>query len=215
LYHLRVILNPSFGRVRQNLATIITYSVGLAVAFFISVSVSYRYLVYLSIAEGLAICMLLLLGVYLTGNINKYSSLFVVGILLMMVALLNSDAPTKAVLGSLRHISLVLSMILSGVYTSLALFRRIERQLTESITSRIDRNRLKPYSDFATAFCTTLSSELCSCLHPIIILDMIGISILVPSQVQVGFLLITMTLIHQLMLVSRLSRSRIARIIPL
>jgi hypothetical protein len=199
---MRRMLKPLLDRVSQSRKTILTYSIGFTIAVLMSVSVPYRYLVYLSIAEGLAICVLLLLGVYLARNINKYSSFFVVGILLMVVALVNSDAPTKAVLGSLRHISLALSMIVSGIYTSLALFRRMERQLTDRITSKIDRNRLKPYSDFATAFCITLSSELCSCLHPIIILDMIGISILVPAQVQVGFLLITMTLIHQLRLVS-------------
>ena len=129
----------------------------------------------------------------------------------MVVALLNSDAPTKAVLGSLRHISLALSIILSGVYTLFALSKRVERQLADKIAPKLDRNILKPYSDFATAFCTTLSSELCSCLHPILILDMIGISILVPAQVQVGFLMITTTFIHQLRFVGRLSASRIAR----
>jgi hypothetical protein len=119
------------------------------------------------------------------------------GILLMIVALLTSDLPTRAVLENLRHISLILAITLSSIYTIAILMKKYERLIPTKLATKLYHPKAKSYSDFSTMLSTTLSNELCSCLHPVLMLEMLGISILIPSQVKTGFLLMTMVLTHQ------------------
>ena len=179
------------------------------ISVIVSLSLPYVYLVYSSIGMGLLVSALLTLSVYLSYGINRHSSVFVVGISLMVVALLNSDLPTRAVFENLRHASLMLSLVLGGLYTSIALSKRLDKLIPKEIISRLDRPELKPYSDFASMFCTTLSSELCSCLHPVLVFDMLGISLLLPTQVKSGFVLMVVTLAHQLRVTWLLLRPRL------
>ena len=180
------------------------YAIALLLAVLFSLVIPYQYLVYLSIGVGLMISFLLLMGMILSGQINRYSSFFVLGIFFMIIALLSSDLPTKAILLSVRHISLILSLTLSGIYTAFSLIKRFKRTALKRVATALSSPRLKPYSDFSSVLCTTLSNELCSCLHPALALDMLGISILISSQVQTGFILIMVTLVHQLKITSRL-----------
>ncbi|MCJ7633344.1 hypothetical protein MUP77_13275 [Candidatus Bathyarchaeota archaeon] len=180
------------------------YAIALLLAVLFSLILPYQYLVYLSIGVGLMISFLLLMGMILSGQIDRYSSFFVLGIFFMIIALLSSDLPTKAILLSVRHISLILSLTLNGFYTVFSLIKRFRKTDLKRVATALSSPRLKPYSDFASVFCTTLSNELCSCLHPALALDMLGISILISSQVQTGFILIIVTLTHQLQITSRL-----------
>lgn len=179
------------------------YFASLIVAVLFSVITPYQYLVYFSIAMGLVVSALLVLGLFLSGQFNRYSVLFVVGIFVMVVALLSSDLPTRALLVNVRHISLILSLTLSGIYTLVVLTERVGELVPRRILATLDRPMLRPYNDFASVFCTTLSSELCSCLHPALVLDMLGVTILIPSQVKAGFILMAMTLTHELRINSR------------
>ena len=86
------------------------------IAVIASLSLPYVYLVYSSIGMGLLVSALLALNVYLSYGFNRHGSIFVVGISLMVIALLNSDLPTGAAFENLRHASLMLSLIL-GAFT--------------------------------------------------------------------------------------------------
>jgi hypothetical protein len=190
-------------QIRSRRRTIGFYVGGLVVAVLISLTAPYQYLVYVSIVMGLVVSALLVAGLFLSKQFNRYSAIFFVGISLMVVALLNSDLPTRAILLSVRHVSLILSLVFGAVYTLAAFTKRIERLVPRRILVALDRPVLRPYNDFASMVCTALSSELCSCLHPVLALDMLGVSILVPSQIRGGFILIAMTLTHQLRMSSR------------
>lgn len=163
----------------------------------LSLTVAYESLVHLSIGLGLAVSLLLLLAVSLSGNVSRYTAFFILGILLMILALLSSDLPTRAVLLSIRHFALAASLLLSGLYTLLYVVQRTDMRVLKGFAFSVNP-RLKPYSDFASVFCTTISSELCSCLHPALALDILGISLLIPSQVQAGFILVLATFAYQL-----------------
>jgi predicted secreted protein len=131
-----------------------------------------------------------MLNNYFIYGLRPLSLLFYIGVFFLMLGLAESGPPTRAMLESVRHTSLIIAVMLTSLYYLLLFFKRYRVQK--------GRKELKFYRDFTSIFFTTLSSELCSCLHPALILDLLGIAISIPTQVKIGSLLMIITFIYQL-----------------
>jgi hypothetical protein len=105
----------------------------------------------------------------------------------LIIALLKSGFPTKAILINARHISLGLSVLLSGLYILLQINRT--KSHSESV---------KEFGKFFSVCSTTLSTELCTCLHPVLILESLGIAAFLPNQVRIGFIIMMITLSYNI-----------------
>lgn len=118
----------------------------------------------------------------------------------LIVGLLESDLPTRAVLENLRHFSLILSVTLTGLYVVL--------DILQSARTKLHVTSVKGLSSFFSVFGTTLSSELCSCLHPTLFFETLGIVAFLPNQVKLGFVIMMITLVYQIRLTYESYKSR-------
>lgn len=156
------------------------------VAFFLQ----YQTQVYSSIAAGLIVALLLPASIVLLRGFKFLDLVFISGIVFLIVALLQSDLPVRAVLENVRHFSLILSVALTGLYVVFEALRGARMKM--HVVS------LKGLSGFFSVVSTTLSSELCSCLHPTLFLETLGIVTFLPNQVRLGFVLMMVTLTSQI-----------------
>jgi len=179
---------------------IATYATAVVICIALSVSLPYQTQVYLSIGAGITVALLLPLSMVLSRGFASVDIIFVSGILFLLIALLRSDLPTRAVLENVRHFSLIVSVGLAGTYLALQLLqgRRIKSHAMS----------VKGFSNFFSVCSTTLSSELCSCLHPVLFLEALGIVAFLPNQVRIGFVIMMTTLFHQARLTYESYRSR-------
>ncbi len=134
--------------------------------------------------------MLLLASMVLMRGFAKLDLIFVAGILFLVVGLLQSNLPTRAVLENVRHASLILSVVLTGLYVVL--------EILESTRLKFHVVSVKGLSTFFSVCEETISSELCSCLHPSLLLEALGVTVFIPNQVRVGFVLMMVTLASQI-----------------
>ena len=193
-------------RKAMNTRTLTLYASIVIVLTAISLLLPYQTQVRLSITAGFAVALLLPSSMILSRGFKPLDTVFIIGILSLITALLNSDLPTRAVLENVRHFSLILSLALTGLYVAL---QSIHRTRIKSRTSS-----MKGFSTFFSVFSTTLSSELCSCLHPTLFLESMGIVAFLPNQVRLGFVIMISTLLHQTRLTYEAYNSRRNRIIP-
>lgn len=171
----------------RNLAFYGTSIIVLAVVSFLF---PYQNQVYLSIAAGFAVAILLIISMVLTRGFALLDLVFAAGIGFLLVALFKSDLPVRAVLENVRHFSLILSVVLTGAYFVL---RVLQGSRTGSHAISV-----KSLSDFLSVCSATLSSELCSCLHPVLLLESLGIAAFLPNQVRLGFVMMMTTLVAQI-----------------
>jgi len=171
---------------------ILFYCVIALVFMTLSFFLSYQTQVYLSIAAGIAVALLLPTSMVLSRGFKLLDVIFVGGILFLIVALLKSDLPMRAVLENVRHFSLILSVVLTGAYV-LVRFWTGGKVGSHALS-------VKSLSDFFMVCSTTLSSELCSCLHPVLFLETLGILVFLPNQVRLGFVIMMTTLVRQVLL---------------
>lgn len=148
---------------------------GAIIIIFIIVSflLPYQAQVYLSIAAGFAVAFLLPLSIVLSRGFKLLDIVFIIGVAFLSIALFKSDLPTRAVLENVRHFSLIMSVALTGLYVALEALRRTH--IKSSVTS------VKSFSSFFSVCSTTISSELCSCLHPVLFLEAMGIVAFIPN----------------------------------
>jgi len=178
--HVREALNPE---------TLVFYGSIALLFIFASFFLSYQTQVYLSIGAGIAVALLLLLSVVLVRGFSLLEVVFIGGIAFLISALLRSDLPMRAVLENVRHLSLFLSVGLGGLYLILVVVQG-NRLASHELS-------VKSLGNFFSICSTTLSSELCSCLHPVFFLEMLGVAAFLPNQVRLGFVIMMTTLIYQ------------------
>ncbi|MBS7626702.1 hypothetical protein KEJ51_06680, partial [Candidatus Bathyarchaeota archaeon] len=121
--------------------------------------------------------------------------IFMAGIAFLFIGLYKSDLPTRATLENIRHLSLIISVILTGIYVAAKIPRRGKTYPSFNLIQNLGR--------FMSVFSATLSSELCSCLHPTLMLEAVGFALLIPNQVRLGFILMIITLAYQINLTYR------------
>jgi len=175
---------------------------GAVVIVFIAFSfvLSYQTQVYLSIAAGIAVALLLPASMVLSRGFTSLDTVFMSGILFLLIALFRSDLPMRAVLENVRHSSLILSVVLTGLYVVLRILRR------GGVKSHAVS--VKSLGDFFMVCGTTLSSELCSCLHPVLFLETLGILAFLPNQVRLGFVIMMTAFVRQVLLTYESYESR-------
>jgi len=168
------------------------YSATMAIFVAISFLLSYQDQVYVSTKAGFVVAFLLVLSMIVSRDLKSPDALLVIGTIFLVFAIYKSSLPTQAVFQNVRHLSLILSVVFAGLYLAVKNFGERGRRPRLSLMTSISR--------FFSVCLTTLSSELCSCLHPILLLEMIGIMAFLPSQVRIGFVLMMTTLVFQLRL---------------
>ena len=197
------------------------YFLSSLVFSLVSFLLPYELQVHVSILGGVTVALLLLVSTVLSQGFSLRDMVFVAGILSLLVALFSSDLPTRAVLLSVRHLSLITSVFLTGLDFVLRTIRtgHLSRLLLAgpSSTKRTppkkglsglpDRIQLGSMRTFFSVCCMTLSSELCSCLHPALFLELLGIAALVENQVKLGFVVMMTTLVEQIRHAYRIHRS--------
>jgi len=180
---------------------LLTFYGAVAIIFIaFSLVLSYQTQVYLSIAAGIAVALLLTTSMVLSRGLTSLDTIFMSGILFLLIALFRSDLPMRAVLENIRHFSLILSVVLTGLYVVLRILR------SGSVKSHAVS--VKSLGDFFMVCSTTLSSELCSCLHPVLFLETLGILAFLPNQVRLGFVVMMTTLVRQVLLTYESYESR-------
>lgn len=173
----------------MTLRNLVSYATLVAILSVVSFLIPYQTQVYLSISSGITVALLLPVSMVLTRGFTSLDAVFIGGVLFLFVALFESDLPTRAVLENIRHLSLILSVVLTGLYVLLQV----------SLRSRVKSNvtSLKSFGGFFSVCSTTLSSELCSCLHPALFLEALGVVAFLPNQVRLGFVIMMATLVYQ------------------
>jgi len=166
------------------------YSSVVVIFIIVSFFSPYQTQVYSSIAVGFAVAVLISISMILFRGFRLLDSIFIVGILFLVIALLQSDLPTRAVVENFRHFSLILSVALTGLYVAM--------EIIQSTHIKIQSRSIQNFSNFFSVCSTTLSSELCSCLHPTLFLETMGILVFLPNQVRLGFVIMMTTLVNQI-----------------
>jgi hypothetical protein len=180
------------------------YAVAIAAPLALSPLIPYQAQVRLSIAAGFAVTLLIPLSMILSHGLEPMDAIFISGVAFLIVALFKSDLPTRAVLENLRHLSLILSLALSALYVALRVLR--------SGRAGTHPKSMDSLARFLSVFSATLSSELCSCLHPTLFLEALGVAASLQSQVRLGFVIMMATLIYQARLTYGSYRSRRAAV---
>ncbi|MBS7650780.1 hypothetical protein KEJ35_05455 [Candidatus Bathyarchaeota archaeon] len=178
-----------------DLRSIAFYAALAILLAFISISLPYQVQVYIAIVAGFAVASLMLSTAILSRRREPLDLIFMAGIAFLFVGLYKSDLPTRATLENIRHLSLIISVTLTGIYVAARISRRGRTHPSFDPIQNLSR--------FLSVFSATLSSELCSCLHPTLILEAIGFTLLIPNQVRLGFILMMITLAYQLNLTYR------------
>ncbi len=173
------------------------YGSSIVIFAVVSLLLPYQTQVYLSIGAGFAVAILLPLSMVLSRGLKSIDVVFIAGILFLIVALFNSGLPVRAVFENLRHFSLILSVALTGLYVTLVTLRFQPRAKS-----------MKSFGLFSSVFTTTLSSELCSCLHPTLLLEALGIPAFLQNQVKLGFIIMMTTLASQTRVTHQTYKSR-------
>lgn len=176
------------------------YALSIAALSALSSLIPYQTQVHLSIAAGFAIALLIPLSMILSRGLEPLDAIFIAGVAFLIVALLKSDLPTRAVLENVRHFSLILSLGLSALYAAL--------RILGAHRAGSDAKPMDALARFFSIFNATLSSELCSCLHPTLFLEALGVAASIQSQVRLGFIIMMATLIYQAQLTHGAYRSR-------
>jgi len=104
--------------------TIALYGITFLFSGAISLLISYQAQVYLSIAAGFMVICLLAFSLLLRRGSRWIDATFAVGLIFLFAGLAQSDLPTKAISESARHVSLVLSFLLTLLYVLLDIFQR-------------------------------------------------------------------------------------------
>lgn len=181
--------------------TIALYGITILFCGGISFLIPYQTQVYLSIAAGFAVVLLLSVSLVLKRGLRWFDAVFAVGLILLLAGLAQSDLPTKAILESARHASLILSLLLTVLYVFL--------DISQSAWSKSPLHSVRSLGGFFSVLNTTISSELCSCLHPTLILEALGVGAFLPNQVRLGFMLMMTTVVYQAQSTFESYRSRI------
>ena len=168
------------------------YGFSVIVFCVVSFLIPYYAQVYLSIAAGLAVAILLPVSVALVRSFTPSDIIFIVGILFLVIGLIQSGLPVRAVLESFRHIAFFASIGLTSLYIVLEILR--------STRIRSRAGSMRGFGAFLAVCSTTLSSELCSCLHPALILEALGIPAFLQNLVSIGFAVMMTTLVNQIRL---------------
>ncbi len=164
------------------------YGFAIIILSVVSFLLPYQPQVYLSIAAGFAVAALLPLSMIMSRGLKTIDIVFLIGILFLVVALFQSGLPRRAVLENLRHFSLILSVVLTSLYVALVFRLPPLKPHAKSV---------KIFGDFLSVCSTTLSSEFCSCLHPTLLLEALGVSAFIENQVKLGFVIMMTTLVYQ------------------
>lgn len=190
------------GSIRKalNPQIIVFYGITAIVSSVISIILPYQSQVYLSIAAGVAVAILLTVSMIMSRGVEPFDLVFIAGVVFLLVALFKRGFLPPIVLQNLGHYALALSMILTGAYVAFQIFRgtRLRSHVVPA----------KSLSDMLSVSSTTISSELCSCLHPMPVLDALGITAFLPNQVRLGFVIMMTTLVYQTRLTYEYYKSR-------
>jgi|GEM_PF-1878363 len=164
------------------------YAMAISMPSALSPLIPYEAQVKLAIAAGFAIAFLIPISAILSRGLRPLDAILFGGIALLALALFQSDLPTRATLENLRHLALILSLALSALYAIL---------IALGDRAGSPRRSAGDLSRFLSVFSATLSSELCSCLHPTLLLGALGVVASIEGQVKLGFVIMMATLAHQ------------------
>lgn len=174
----------------MNRRIIAFYSIAVIVFSALSTILPYEIQVHSSIAAGITVASLLAASMILShGSLSSLDIVFIGGIIFLLAALFKRGLLPPTILQNFGHYALALSLALMGSYVVMQILRgnRIRSHATS----------VKSFGDFFSVSWTTLSSELCYCLHPVPILEALGIMAFMPNQVRIGFVIMATTLLHQ------------------
>lgn len=176
------------------------YTAAVIMVSTLSILIPYTTQVYLSIAAGVTVALLLILSTALSHGVVWLDILFIGGVAALLIALFKRGLLPPSVLQGLGHYALAVSITLTGLYVLL--------RIRQGTRSRSHAASMKSLGDFFSVSWATLSSELCSCLHPIPILEALAAMAFLPNRVRLGFVIMMITLIHQSHLTYRSYKSR-------
>lgn len=183
-----------------NLRILSFYGTAVMVISAFSLFLPYQTQVYLSIGAGISVAILLATSMMFSRSFMVIDVAFIGGIAFLLVALFKRGLLPRTALENLGHMSLIVSVAFTGSYVVLL--------IVQSSRIRLHVASVKSLNDFLSVCFTTLSSELCSCLHPIPFLDALGIIAFLENRVRLGFVIMMTTLAHQTRLAYEFYKSR-------
>jgi hypothetical protein len=178
---------------------LVLYGVALVIFSIVSFVLPYQIQVYTSISAGIIVVLLLVAALVKSRGFRKLDMIFVGGIFFLIVALLPkeyfiSSFPTPEFFRDFRHLSEILSITLTALYALTGILQFLH--------TRIQGTPMKYFSDFFSVCNTTISSELCGCLHPIPFVDTflapLGVADLLTNRVKLGFVMMMTCLVFQM-----------------
>lgn len=175
-----------------DLKIIAFYGMAVVASAALSLILSYETQVQSSIAAGILVAFLLVASLILSQGFALIDVFFIGGIVFLLLALFKRSLLPPTILQGFGHYALIVSLVLTGSYVLLRV--RHGSRIGSHATS------VKSFGDFFSISWTTLSSELCYCMHPMPLLEAFGIMALIPGQVRLGFVIMATTLLHQVRL---------------
>lgn len=186
-------------REAANLRNLAFYGTAIVAFVVLSILLPYQTQVYLSIAAGITVALLLAVSMIFSRSIASLEAIFIGGVMFLLAALFKRGFLPPTVLQDFGHYSLAISLTLTGLYVVLQVLRSGRKSYTMSV---------KSLNDFFSVCSTTLSSEMCSCVHSISFLEALGVMALLPNQVRLGFVIMMTTLVYQIRLTYDSHKSR-------
>jgi hypothetical protein len=175
------------------------YSITVVIFSIVSFILPYDVQVSTSIIAGIVMVLLLVASLVALRGFKKLDMVFISGIVFLVIALfpkelLLSSFPTLDVIRNFQHLSRIMSIALTALYVAVGIF-----QFTNIRPHWV---RMKHFSNFFSMCNTTISSELCGCLHSIPFLDVLlaplGVADLIINRVKLGFVIMMVTLVLQI-----------------
>lgn len=192
----------------MSLRIIAFYSIAAIAFSALSTILPYEVQVHSSIAAGIAVASLLVASTILShGFLSPLNIVFIGGIIFLLAALFKRGLLPPTTLQNFGHYALALSLALTGSY--------VVMQILRGNRIRSHAKSVKSFGDFLAISWTTLSSELCYCLHPVPILETLGIMAFMPNQVRIGFVIMATTLLHEARLTYAIHKSKRLQAHPL
>lgn len=176
---------------------LIQYGIIVVLFSIVSLILSYEFQVYLSIIAGIVVVLLLVASLIALRGFKNLDAVFIGGIIFLVIALFPKDLLTSLatldVLRDFQHLSRILSIALTVLYVIIEIFQFAHIKQGAS---------MKSLSDFFSVCNTTISSELCGCLHPLPFLDILlvplGVADILTNRVKLGFVIMMATLVFQI-----------------
>ncbi len=189
------ILNEALRELRPR--DLAFYAIALVMFVGVSLILPYNTQVYLSVVAGMTIALLLLMSIArseFTRNVALVGGASLLSIALIPKGILSLLSPVQDIFLDIQHLSRILSVALTALYVALGVLQFAHVRPRGVIMRRVSR--------FLSVCNTAISSELCTCLHPIPFIDVIliplGVADLLVNRVKLGFVIMMMTLVFQI-----------------